>query len=124
MNFILRLLTWWRFETLGTTLYTWRKGRLVGTDAFGNRYYQSKDGKRRWAIYAGEQEASKVPPDWHGWLHYTWDKPPTEAPLPHKPWEKPHQPNLTGTPMAYAPPGSLRRGVVDAPRDYEAWQPE
>lgn len=124
MNFILRLLTWWKGETLGTTLYTWRKGVKVGEDAHGNRYYQSKDGKRRWVIYTGEPEASKVPPDWHGWLHHTYKEPPTQAPLKHKPWEKPHHENLTGTPMAYAPAGSLRR-VAHADRaDYEAWQPE
>ena len=34
--------------------------------------------KRRWVIYNGYAEASKVPPDWHGWLHYTFDEPPTD----------------------------------------------
>ena len=72
----------------------------------------------------GEAEASRVAPDWHGWLHHTWDQPPTKAPLDHKPWEKPHQENLTGTLAAYAPPGSIRAGAPVARADYEAWQPE
>jgi NADH:ubiquinone oxidoreductase subunit len=87
-------------------------------------FYQTRDGKRRWVIYNGEMEASRVSPDWHGWLHFTWDEPPTKAPLKHKAWEKPHQENLTGTEAAYVPPGSIRRVEPVARRDYEAWQPE
>jgi len=121
---LLRLLTWWNTATVGTALYTRRHGVLVGEDAQGNRFYQSRDGKRRWVIYNGETEASRIAPDWHGWLHHTWDTPPTERPLAHKPWEKPHQENLTGTPLAYAPPGSIRRAAPAPRRDYEAWQPE
>ena len=78
----------------------------------------------RWVIYNGEAEASRVSPDWHGWLHHTWDEPPTKAPLKHKAWEKPHQENLTGTALAYAPDGSIRRPVPKSRADYEAWQPE
>ena len=44
--------------------------------------------------------------------------------MPRKAWELPHQPNLTGTPGAYAPAGSLRRAAPVERRDYEAWQPE
>jgi NADH:ubiquinone oxidoreductase subunit len=124
MHVLLRLLTWWNHSTLGTWLYTVRRGVPVGEDAQGNRFYQSRDGKRRWVIYNGETEASRISPDWHGWMHHTWDTPPTEQPLPHKPWEKPHQENLTGTPAAYVPAGSIRRPAPVERRDYEAWQPE
>lgn len=124
MRFLLRLLTWWNSQTLGTQLFTWRHGVRVGEDAAGNRFYRTRDGRRRWVIYAGESEASRIGPDWHGWLHFTWDQPPSEAPLARKPWERPHQANLTGTPAAYAPPGSIRRGAPEPRRDYEAWRPE
>ncbi|MEZ5887347.1 MAG: NADH:ubiquinone oxidoreductase subunit NDUFA12 [Paracoccaceae bacterium] len=124
MKFLLRLITWWNSQTLGTQLFTWAKGQKVGEDAQGNAFYQTKDGKRRWVIYNGECEASRVSPDWHGWLHHTWDEPPTEKALKHKPWEKPHQENLTGTPLAYAPAGSLRQARPADRRDYEAWTPE
>lgn len=124
MNFLLRILTWWDGQTIGTQLFTWRKGRKVGEDAQGNVFYQTKDGKRRWVIYNGEIEASRINPDWHGWLHHTWDQPPTKSSLAHKAWEKPHQDNLTGTAAAYLPAGSLRRVAPIERRDYEAWQSE
>jgi len=124
MNALLRLLIWWDGQTLGTRLFTSRKGVKVGTDGQGNIYYQTADAKKRWVIYNGEIEASRVPPDWHGWLHFTWDQPPTTAPLPHKPWEKPHLENLTGTPAAYAPTGSIRAAAPAQRADYEAWTPK
>lgn len=124
MKFLLRLLTWWNSQTIGTQLFTWRKGVKVGEDEQGNVFYRTRDGKRRWVIFNGEIEASRISPDWHGWLHHTFDAPPTETPLAHKPWEAPHQPNLTGTAQAYAPAGSLRRADPAPRRDYEAWQPE
>ncbi len=121
---VLRIATWWHGSTLNTQFYTWRKGRKVGEDAQGNVFYETRDGKRRWVIYAGEVEGSRVDADWHGWLHHTFKEPPSDTPLPHKDWEKPHVPNLTGTPLAYAPDGSLRRKEPLERRDYEAWVPE
>ncbi|MBT9385539.1 NADH:ubiquinone oxidoreductase subunit NDUFA12 [Pseudooceanicola sp. CBS1P-1] len=120
----LKAVTWWNGSTIGTALYTKRKGQKVGEDSQGNVFYQLGDGARRWVIYNGEVEASRIDPDWHGWLHHTYDAPPTDKPLAHKPWEKPHQENLTGTPLAYAPAGSIRRPEPRPRQDYEAWQPE
>jgi NADH:ubiquinone oxidoreductase subunit len=67
--------------TIGTWLFTKMRGALVGSDAEGNRYFQDKRviaGRRRkrWVIYNGIAEASRVPADWHGWLHYTTDAAP------------------------------------------------
>ena len=121
---IKRVFTWWDGQTFGTQLWTWRKGVKVGKDKQGNIFYNNKDDSRRWVIFNGPIEASRIDPDWHGWLHRTWSEPPTEKPLVHKSWEKPHQENLTGTVAAYAPAGSLRQ-ATPAPRgDYEAWTPE
>lgn len=124
MKFLLRFFTWWNSETFGTQLWTWRKGQRVGEDDLGNVFYQTRDGKRRWVIYKGEIEASKINPEWHGWLHFTWDEPPTKIALKRKAWEKAHQENLTGTALAYAPAGSLRQPKPADRRDYEAWSPE
>lgn len=121
---ILSAFTWWNGATLNTRLWTWRKGVKVGEDAQGNRFYRTHDDSRRWVIFDGEAEASRVDPAWHGWLHHTFKQPPSEAPLPRKPWEKPHEPNLTGTALAYAPAGSIRKGAPEIRRDYEAWSPE
>lgn len=121
---LLRAVTWWNGSTLNTALYTARKGVKVGEDEQGNAFYQTADGKKRWVIFNGEMEASRVSPDWHGWLHHTFDELPSERPLPHKAWEKPHIENLTGTALAYAPSGSIRREQPAERRDYEAWSPE
>lgn len=121
---LLRAATWWHGQTLNTQLYTWRKGMKVGEDEHGNRFYRTQDDKRRWVIFNGETEASRIGPDWHGWLHHTFKEPPSEKPLARKSWEKDHEENLTGTALAYAPAGSIRRGAPAERRDYEAWNPE
>lgn len=124
LNSLLKAVTWWNGATLNTMLWSNRHGTRVGEDEQGNTFYRSKDGKRRWVIYNGEIEASRISPDWHGWLHHTFDAPPTDRPLPHKSWEKPHIENLTGTALAYAPKGSIRREEPAPRQDYEAWSPE
>ncbi len=124
LNTLLRAVTWWNGQTLNTQLYTWRKGVKVGEDELGNRFYKTQDDKRRWVIFNGECEASRIGADWHGWLHHTFKEPPSEKPLAHKPWEKEHEENQTGTAMAYAPAGSIRRGAPAERQDYEAWSPE
>ncbi len=126
MSLLRQIFTWWHGQTLGTRFFTWRRGEFVGEDAQGNRYYQENGGRRRWVIYKGDVEASRVPPEWHGWLHYTVDMPPAAAGYPTRPWFKPHQPNLTGSAQAFRPAGSLLNESEAAPAtgDYEAWQPE
>ncbi|WP_299928875.1 NADH:ubiquinone oxidoreductase subunit NDUFA12 [uncultured Pelagimonas sp.] len=121
---ILRVVTWWNGGTLTTVLYTRRNGVKVGEDDQGNVYYESRDGKKRWVMFNGEVEASRVSPDWHGWLHHTFDERPGDQELTHKSWEKPHQENVTGSALAYAPTGSLRASDPADRRDYEAWSPE
>lgn len=123
-NFIKRIFTWWDGQTFGTQFWTWRKGEKIGEDEAGNIFYRNADDSKRWVIYNGEIEASRISPDWHGWLHRTWDEPPTERPLVRKDWEQPHEENLTGTMAAYAPAGSLRQATPAARSDYEAWTPE
>jgi NADH:ubiquinone oxidoreductase subunit len=75
-------------------------------------------------MYNGLAEPSKVPPVWHGWLHYTSDVIPDKHPLEYA-WQKEAQPNLTGTTLAYVPPGHVSRGGKRAATiaDYEAWKP-
>jgi NADH:ubiquinone oxidoreductase subunit len=122
--------------TIGTRLYTWLRGEEVGRDASGNRYFREKGGgtvhkdslrrERRWVIYAHGDEASNVPPEWHAWLHHTITDAPPKDGIPARPWMKPHQPNHTGTALAYRPPGHTLSGGkrARATGDYEAWRPE
>lgn len=127
MNFLKQFFTWWHSQTLGTRFYTWRKGEFVGEDAQGNKYYRTTDGTdRRWVTYNGLVEASRIPAEWHGWMHHTVDTLPSEENYQPHGWELPHKPNLTGTPYAYRPEGSIL-SENDRPRvtgDYEAWSPK
>src|SRR5258706_13796349 len=67
MSLFKMIFSWWNSATWGTLLTTWLSGSPVGSDEFGNRYYQNKDGSRRWVIYNVTVEANRMPPDWHGW---------------------------------------------------------
>jgi NADH:ubiquinone oxidoreductase subunit len=116
--------------TIGTRLFTLFKGRLVGKDEQGNRYYEERGRpgarhRRRWVMYKGAVEASRVPPEWHAWLHRTVAAPPVEAKRPVRAWQKPHLPNRTGTTGAYRPPGHEYEGGkrARATGDYEPWRP-
>ncbi|MGN7437460.1 MAG: NADH:ubiquinone oxidoreductase subunit NDUFA12 [Alcanivorax sp.] len=103
----------------------------IGTDQLGNTYYEAAPKKgyhrpRRWVIYNGAPEASKVPPEWHGWLHHQTNVVPSENEETYRrPWQQPYQPNMTGTNKAYRPPGHILSGGQreKATGDYEAWTP-
>lgn len=104
-------------------LLTWFKGKLVGQDDLGNRYYQEKGlalkMPRRWVVYKGIPEPSKVPPEWNSWLQYTRESPPSAEILKRRLWEKKHLPNLTGTPYAYKP----EEVKIQTIQGYTAWRP-
>jgi NADH:ubiquinone oxidoreductase subunit len=114
---------------IATRLFTARQGRKVGEDNYGNVYFEQRvvragARQRRWVVFAGAAEASKVPPEWHCWLTHTVDAPLTDS--PHYAWQKPHLPNLTGTAQSYRPKGHDYRGGerAAATGDYEAWAPD
>jgi NADH:ubiquinone oxidoreductase subunit len=128
-----KIFTWWNGATIGIRFTVGRRGVFIGKDENGNSYYEARDrkdsydgNKRRWVIFNGYAEASKVSPDWHGWLHHTFAEPPTIEPLKRQSWERDHIPNLTGTVHAWRPKGSISRGGErqKATGDYEAWRPE
>lgn len=118
--------------TIGTRIYTLLKGKRVGHDEFGNVYYTEKREpehrrRKRWVVFKGKAEPSKVPPHWHGWLHYTHDEVPPSGEMPRRyGWQKEHLPNLTGTAARYLPSGHVARGAKRQKNaaDYTAWKPE
>ena len=126
MGLLKQIFTWWDGATIGTAWFTWRHGQKVGSDVYGNVYYQSKKGDRRWVIYNGPNDASRIAPDWYGWMHRQIDDLPDKALPPVPKFHKPPTPNMTGTPNAYRPSGALERGGqrAAASGDYEAWVPE
>lgn len=130
---LLQIFTWWNGQTIGTRFLTWRKGEFVGSDEFGNKYYQCKwkqidpsvGPRRRWVVYSGEVEASRIPPGWRAWLCYTVDVSPADKAYQPYPWELAYKHNMTGTTQAYRPEGSLlasgQRPTVSG--DYSPWSP-
>ncbi len=117
-------------STASMLYLTWRRGTFVGQDQYGNKYYKGKPvhtqfHERRWVLYAGEPEATRMPPEWQGWIHHQLKDPPAaENPL-RRSWQRAYVPNVTGTDMAYRPPGhTLAAGYRDrATGDYEPWTP-
>lgn len=128
-KFLLQFFTWWNGQTLGTRFHTWRYGTPVGSDEFGNLYYEGgKDSEgrtRRWVIYPGTSDATTIPPGWYGWMHHRAATPPSKEDYKPHSWQKPHKPNLTGTPGAYRPKGSVLSGGhrPQVTGDYDAWTP-
>ena len=116
--------------SLGTILYTWLYGHFVDEDDQQNKYYcNSKDfddlEKKRWVIFKDEIESTKVPPQWHAWLHKSIDKPPLN--YTHKySWQKNHEQNKTGTDQAYFPdshPLSKTFNKEAIKSEYDSWSP-
>ena len=107
----------WNQQTLGTRLSILFFGKFVGKDNFGNKYYQTKKGKR-FVIYNGEVDASKIPNEWYSWMHFTPNKIENSHELKKFEWQKPHKPNLTGSNQAYNP-----KNNKDAiKKKYKIWQ--
>ena len=102
LTFFKKIFTWWNQDTIGTRIQTIFFGKLAGEDHLGNKYYESKDGKRC-VIYSKEIDASKIPVEWYSWIHFTPNKIENNHDLKKYEWQKPHQPNLTGTESAYYP---------------------
>ena len=125
VSMVRRIFGWWHVGSIGTLIHTFFKGVKIGEDSQGNKYYVSKNGNKRWVIYNGEIEASRIQPEWHAWLHKIIDETPLEKPRTIKSWEKDHLPNQTGTINAYSPSGALSEGGhrKTTTGDYEAWTP-
>ena len=77
INFLKQIFTWWHKQTVGTFMYTVYTGKFVGKDQFGNKYYSNSEG-RRWVIYKNNIESSKIPPEWHSWIHFLVINKPTD----------------------------------------------
>jgi NADH:ubiquinone oxidoreductase subunit len=130
MGMFKNIFTWWEGASFGTALNTMMNGRQMGEDGLGNLYYEGKaadNGRhRRWVIYKGSNDPSRVPPEWHGWLHNMIDDLPADGLPAPRAWEQPATANLTGSEQAYRPQGAPEPGKhrAAATGDYVAWSPE
>ena len=117
------IFTWWNNQTIGTRIWSFFNGNLIGSDKFGNKYFSNKSGSKRWVLYDGEVDSSKVPPEWNGWLRFTSNViPSTEKNFF---WEKEHEKNYTGTSKAYYPTNSILKNTQKKKmQEYEQWSPK
>ena len=120
VNFFKQIITWWHRQTVGTFIYTLFRGKFVGKDEFGNKYYSNSKGKR-WVIYKSTIESSRIPPEWHLWIHFLSKNKPSDN-LTKFNWQKKHEENLTGTAKAYKPDGSLTFDSKKNMKKYETWK--
>ncbi len=120
INFFKQIFIWWHKQTIGTFIYTLFTGKLIGSDKFGNKYYSNSKGKR-WVIYKSRVDSSKIPAEWHLWIHFlTKNKPENNVNIYS--WQKKHEENLTGTSRAYKPDGSLSSNIKKNMKKYETWK--
>ena len=120
----LETFTWWNNQTLGTKLFTFLKGKKVGSDNENNKFYiHKKNSQKRWIIYNGLMDASRIPAEWHDWLHHRTDEIPNESDKKLN-WYKMHKENSTGTNESYSPNVSKDKEPEILKKNYEPWRPE
>ncbi|MES2903393.1 MAG: NADH:ubiquinone oxidoreductase subunit NDUFA12 [Pseudomonadota bacterium] len=127
MGLFANAFTWWNGASWGTSLFSRRHGQEAGRDEAGNVYFRhSSDPARRWVMYAGANDSSRVPPGWNAWLRGTIDDVPDKSLPPRRAFEQPPVANLTGSDGAWRPAGSIRAGGkrAAATGDYSAWTPD
>jgi NADH:ubiquinone oxidoreductase subunit len=103
-------------------------GKYVGFDDYGNKYFELKSSdafgrKKRVCIYSGVVEATKIPSEWHSWMHYKSDAPNIEK--KHF-WQVMHLPSLTGTKFRFTntnPNSEVKKEYSQTPSRYSAWRP-
>ena len=118
LTFFKKIFIWWNQDTFGTRINTILFGKFIGKDYLGNKYYESKNGKR-WVIYAEEIEPSKIPVEWYSWIHFMSNKIEKKHDLKKYDWQKPHQFNQTGTDKAYTP---LKKKDENTKKKYSTWK--
>jgi len=127
MGALAKIFTWWNGATVGTGLWTRLRGEEIGKDDAGNVYFRDKKNPaRRWVIYEGSNDGSRVPPSWQLWLKGTIEDLPEKALPPVRKFQQEPTPNLTGTMAAFRPDGALGSGKMRpaSTGDYEPWIPE
>ena len=102
----------------GLLLFTKLFGQYIGTDGSNNIYYKTKNSapEKRWVIYNGIYDSSKIPAEWYSWLHFMLDSPPKKD---TKIWI----PNTTGTKFAQKSITSIEKIPQTALNCYSSWSP-
>ncbi|MFL1781206.1 NADH:ubiquinone oxidoreductase subunit NDUFA12 [Candidatus Hepatincolaceae symbiont of Richtersius coronifer] len=96
-------------------------GKKAGQDEFKNHYYYSRiklfGRNRRWVVFHGDSEPSKIPNNWEAWLRHMVAEPLNEKKQYN--WQKKHIPNLTGTSKKFNPKEFNKN--IKTYNKYKAW---
>ena len=117
LTMLKEIFTWWNQQTLGTRIQIFFFGKLAGKDHLGNKYYQSKSGKR-WVTYSGEIEASKIPNEWYSWMHFINNNIENTHQIKKYEWQKEHLSNQTGSENSYHP----KQNNNAVKKKYNSWK--
>ena len=115
-------------NNLGTIIYTFFFGKEVGKDAFGNRYFLSKNNSnKKWVLYKSEKNPTAIPVAWQLWL--TKDEhikaPSAKNSQKKYAWEKNRIKNFTGTLEAYHPAKKIDTDHdIKKKQKYKIWTPD
>ena len=121
MKMIMEIFTWWNKQTLGTRVWSYFNGVLVGEDNYGNKYFSNKEDSKRWVIYKDEVEATTVNPEWNNWLRFTSTEKPGN--VAQYDWQIEHKQNQTGTSNSYSPQTIFDKTNLKKKIDYDKWSP-
>ena len=114
-------------NNIGTLLYSFLKGKKIGQDKIGNKFYVHKKNKnKKWVLYKNNIDPTSIDVQWQIWL--TDIK--SAEPLPDKKnnfkWQKNKQANPTGTLNSYHPKISIDKRKKSITNDTKSsiWNPK
>ena len=116
------------YNSIFLKIYCLLFAKNIGSDQYGNKYFIKKNlspknnyRERRFVVYSGIVEASKVPQEWNAWIHHMTNDVPKVQPKKQK-WIKDHSPNLTGTPFKYE--YKDKKDPKKVKNIYSVWSPD
>ena len=113
-------------NNIGTILYSFFKGKKIGQDKAGNKFYVHKKNKnKKWVLYKYNIDPTSLTVKWQVWLTNKNNELLVNEENSFK-WQKNKQPNVTGTINSYHPKGNIdkRNKNIMKENKNSIWDPE
>ena len=114
-------------NNIGTILYSFLKGKKIGQDNIGNKFYIHKKIKnKKWVLYKYSIDPTSLDVKWQIWLTSTNNNVPLTIEENNFKWQKDKKPNLTGTTGSYHPKINVakRKKHIEKKYNNSTWNPE
>ena len=114
-------------NNIGTILYSFLKGKKVGQDKIGNKFYVHKNNEnKKWVLYKYIVDPTSLDVKWQIWLTTANSNAPLSIEENNFKWQKDKQPNLTGTINSYHPKININKSKKDIKNENKnsTWSPE